>query len=153
MLTVVTGGWFDLAPNPLAGGAANNFSLYPPSMFTPPMNGATAVITAGPPNAKSDFCSHQANLAAAESVLPGLANAIQGDYRPIAATGASMAVQEYASDAAASSTSFLLTVRSWTGIPMSVTSKVLSIAGYAGMAYTGYSALKAAQTEYAACMQ
>jgi RHS repeat-associated protein len=133
--------------------AANNWSLYPPSMFTPPKNGVTAIIRAGPPNAKSDYCSHQANLAAAESVLPGLANAIQGDYRPIAATGASMAVQEYASDAAANSTSFLLTVRSWTGIPMSVTSKALSIVGYVGTAYTAYSALKAAQAEYAACMQ
>jgi hypothetical protein len=133
--------------------AANNGSLYPPSMFTPPKNGVTAIIKAGPPNAKSDFCSHQANLAAAESVLPGLANAIQGDYRPIAASATSEVVQDYALDAAGSSTSFLLTVRSWTGIPMSVTSKVLSGIGYAGLAYSAYSALKAAQTEYAACMQ
>ncbi len=110
-------------------------------------------IRAGNPNDKSNYCQHQANLAAADSILPGLANAIQGDYRSVAATATNEAVQDYALDAAANSTSFLLTVRSWTGIPMSVTSKFLSIAGYAGMAYTGYSALKAAQTEYAACMQ
>jgi RHS repeat-associated protein len=132
------------------------FSLYPPSMFTPAATGTTGVtatIKAGPPNAKQDFCQHQANLAAAEAVLPGLANAIQGDYRPIAASATSEAVQDYALDAAASSTSFLATVRSWTGIPMSVTSKALSIVGYVGTAYTAYSALKAAQGEYAACMQ
>ncbi|MGA6980346.1 MAG: RHS repeat-associated core domain-containing protein, partial [Candidatus Sulfotelmatobacter sp.] len=116
-------------------------------------NGNIGTISAGDPNAKKNFCSHQANLAAAEAVLPGLANAIQGDFRPIAASATSEVVQDYAMDAAANSTSFLLTVRSWTGIPMSVTSKALSIVGYVGTAYTAYSALKAAQTEYAACMQ
>ena len=121
--------------------------------FNATNNGVTGTITAGPPDAKKDFCSHQANLAALESILPGSANAIQGDYRAIAGTATSEALQEYAVDAAANSTSFLLTIRSWLGIPMSVTSKALSIGGYAGMAYTAYSALKASQTEYAACMQ
>jgi hypothetical protein len=60
---------------------------------------------------------------------------------------------DLALDAGAKSTAFLATVRSWTGIPMSVTSKLLSGVGYALTAVNLYSAMKAMQKEYAACME
>jgi hypothetical protein len=131
--------------------SANNFQG--PFIFNPGRSAVTAIIRAGDPGAKKDFCSHQANLAALESILPGLANAVQGDYRHIAATATSEVAKEVALDTAKKSTSFLQTVRSWTGIPMSVTPEILSAIGYVGAAVNTYGAMKAMQTEYAACMQ
>ncbi len=115
----------------------------------------TGTISAihGYEGSKKQFCDQQSNMAALNALLPGLANAIQGDYRAIAATTTSEVAQDVALDTAAKNTSLLLTVRSWTGLPMSVTSKILRGVGYVGTAVNLYDAMKAMQKEYAACMQ
>ena len=104
------------------------------------------------PGAKEQYCKERSNFAAAEEVLPGLGKAIYGDYREV---GASVTKEAAVSVAlkTASKTSILFTIRSWTGVPMSVTAKALSWAGYLFAAGTSYSAMKAAQREYKACME
>ncbi len=119
----------------------------------PASNVVTATFRTGEPGQKKAFCDSQSNKAFVNALLPGFSNAIQGNYKPIVATATSEITQEWALDAASKSTPFLLTVRSWMGIPMSITSKVLSGIGYVGIAVNLYDATKAMQTEYAACMQ
>ena len=110
-----------------------------------------ATIRAGDRNFKKEFCDQQSNLAAADAVLPGLGHALNGDYRPVAATAASTAATE-AATTAASTYSMLYTIRSLTGIPMSVTSKLITGFGVVGGVVTGYNAYKAMHDTYQACM-
>jgi hypothetical protein len=117
-------------------------------------NGVTAAIRAGDPNAKKKYCAHQSNMAALEAILPGGSVLLGGDYSPTAVgEEAGQEALREALDAGAKSTGFLSMVRSWTGIPMSVTSKVLTGLGYAITAFDLYSGMKAMQKEYAACVQ
>jgi hypothetical protein len=88
-------------------------------------------ITAGDPNAKHDYCTHQSKMAGLEAILPGGSVLLGGDYTPTAvdAEVGKEALSE-AVDAGSKSTGFLSMFRSLTGIPMSVTSKVLTGVGY-----------------------
>lgn len=129
-------------------------NLPTPPSFGPALNPATGVIRAGDPNAKKNYCKHQSNMAALEALLPGGSVFLGGDYSPTAVVGeAGQEALGEALDAGAKSASFLSMVRSWTGIPMSVTSKFLTFAGYAKTAVDLYGAMTAMQKEYAACMQ
>jgi RHS repeat-associated protein len=111
------------------------------------------VIYAGPAGGKKAYCDHQSNMAAMEAILPGGSVFLGGDYSPTAVgEEAGQEALAEALDAGAKSTSFLLAVRSWTGLPMSVTSKVLTGFGYAMTAINLYSAMTAMQKEYAACI-
>jgi hypothetical protein len=101
---------------------------------------------------KQESCDRQANLAAADSALPGLAHAIDGDYRPLAATAASSVATD-AATTAAGSYSALYAVRSAFGIPMSVGQKVLGGVGVALSAVTGYKAYWAMHDTYQSCMK
>jgi hypothetical protein len=103
---------------------------------------------------KQAYCSDQANKAFIEEVLPGGHVLLGGDYRPITVVGSTAeVVRDHVISTAATSTSFLYTIRSWTGVPMSVTSKFLTGVGYLFTARTLYNATKAMQREYKACME
>jgi RHS repeat-associated protein len=120
--------------------------VYPPPPPPPPP--PAVIMRAGPP--KSDYCGHQADIAAAEELVPGLANVLDKDYTPTPKQLGKEAL-DVASEAAATS-SVLRRIRAATGFPMSVTSKVLDYLGYFGAAVTAYQTMRAAQNEYSACM-
>lgn len=93
-------------------------------------------------------------MAALEAILPGGSVLLGGDYSSTAVgEEAGQEVLSKALDAGAKSTGFLSMVRSWTGMPMSVTSKVLAGLGYTLTAIDLYKGMKAMQREYAACMK
>jgi len=142
-----------LAPSPLVDTIGSDIPDNPPSP-TAGNYGVTATIRAGDPNAKKNYCAHQSNMAAIEVILPGGSVLLGGDYSPTAVGGeAGEEAISQALDAGAKSTGFLSMVRSWTGIPMSVTSKVLTGLGYTLTAYDLYKGMKAMQREFAACIK
>jgi len=116
-------------------------------------NGVTATISAGPPDAKKNYCLHQSNMAGLEAVLPG-GNVLMGnDYSPSAVLGSTAEIASHVGpEVAAGSYGLLYTIRSYTGIPMSIAKGFFEVVGYAAVAVTGYSALSASQKEYQACM-
>src|SRR5947209_20432127 len=106
-------------------------------------------IGRGDPNAKKNYCGHQADLAALEELLPGIT---RGDYVSTASkvgreTGAHLALE-----GAAASSVVKRGIRARFGVPMSITSKILGRVSTALLVYSGYEALRAAQEEYKACM-
>src|SRR6266536_4462232 len=115
----------------------------------PANNGITATVRAGDPNAKKDYCSHQADQAGLEALLPGITH---GDYVPTIdkvalETGAHLALV-----GAAASTAIKYAIRSDTGVAMSTSSKIFGGASTVLLAITGVEALNAVRKEYKACM-
>lgn len=120
----------------------------PSTVNSAPKAANIATIRQGSKDFWKDYCSHQADLAALESVLPGVT---RGDYVPTVnktsrEVGAHVALEE-----AASSTALKYAVRAKTGVPMSVTSKFLGYLGTGLLLFSGYEATKAAQEEYQSC--
>jgi hypothetical protein len=133
---------YSLWGNDIGSGAANN--------------GVTASISAvkGYEGSKKQYCDQQSNKAFIESILPGGHVLFGGDYRPSTVGGAAAGVAvDRAIDIGAKTTSFLYGVRSLTGIPMSVTSKLLSGASLLLTAKSVNDAVNAMQKEYRACME
>ena len=94
-------------------------------------------------------------MAALDSLLPGLAKAVDSTFVPLAATVTKEALQKGAEEAASKvvpAVSFRRWVRSTLGVPMSVTAKVVKVGGYLSATYDLYKAVTAAQEEYASCM-
>ncbi|MGA3197710.1 MAG: RHS repeat-associated core domain-containing protein, partial [Terriglobales bacterium] len=112
-----------------------------------------ATISAGPPDAKKNYCLHQSNMAGVEAVLPGSQILWGTDYSP-AAVGelAGHAAAEYGLDAAASSGGFLYSLRSLTGVPMTQAAKWLGRGSIAIWGYQVYQAHKASHRAYKVCM-
>jgi hypothetical protein len=116
-------------------------------------NGVTATISAGPPDAKKNYCLHQSNMAGLEAVLPGGHVLLGNDYSPSAVLGSVAEVSSHIGpEVLAGSTALKYSIRSSTGIPMSVAENIFKGLGYFALAVTGYSALSASQHEYQACM-
>jgi hypothetical protein len=113
------------------------------------LNGG-ATIGPGDPNAKQNYCLDEANQAALEELLPGIT---RGEYVSTAVkiskeTGAHLAL-----DSAAASSILKRAIRARTGVPMSVTEKVLGRLAVALLLYSGYEAWKVSQDEFQACMK
>lgn len=95
-----------------------------------PNNGTISANT-GYQGSKQQLCDHQSNMAFMESILPGSVDAIGGNPNFSTLNSAATAVvTDRAIDTAGNSTSFLSTVESWTGMPMSVASGILKGFGY-----------------------
>jgi RHS repeat-associated protein len=145
-LTLSGGGWTAVSSlvtvglgSVSGGGAANN--------------GPPATISAGPPDAKKNYCLHQSNMAGLEAVLPGGHVLLGNDYSPSAVLGSVAEVSSHIGpEVLAGSTALKYSIRSSTGIPMSVAENIFKGLGYFALAVTGYSALSASQHEYQACM-
>jgi hypothetical protein len=108
----------------------------------------TATIQQGNKQFWKDYCSHQSNLAALEATFPGITH---GNYVPTVDKMSTETGAHVALDAAASSTALKYSIRSATGVPMSLTSEILGYVTWGLLAVTGYEALKAAQHEMQAC--
>jgi RHS repeat-associated protein len=118
-----------------------------------PANTITATISAGDPNWKKNYCSHQADMAALEAILPYGHLVLGNDYRPSAVLGGTAEIASHVGpELAAGSKALQYSIRSSTGLPMSISQAIFEGVGYAALAYTAYSALKAAQVEMKACM-
>jgi hypothetical protein len=117
-------------------------------------NNATISAIHGYEGSKKQFCDQQSNKAFIEEILPGGSVLLGRDYRPSAVLGATAEIGvDRALDWGAKTTAVLSTVRSWTGLPMSVASKILTGTGYLLTARTLYKAVAAMQREYKACME
>ena len=125
------------------------FTILSPTSAVQTISQITTATISNVPNGKEQYCQQQANKAAAEDLLPGV---MKGDYTPSGQSKALEYAAHYAIDAAAGSTALKYSIRSNLGIPMSTTSKLLGRASGALLLYSGYTALKAAQAEYKACM-
>ena len=106
------------------------------------------------PNGKQNYCQSQANQAAGEDLLPGI---MKGNYTPTGQGKLCEYAAHYSLDAAAGSRGLKYAIREATGgqatgVPMSVSSKLLGRASVALLLFSAYTALKAAQDEYKACM-
>jgi hypothetical protein len=106
------------------------------------------------PNGKQNYCQSQANQAAGEDLLPGI---MKGNYTPTGQGKLFEYAAHYSLDAAAGSRGLKYAIREATGgqatgVPMSVSSKLLGRASVALLLFSAYTALKAAQDEYKACM-
>ncbi len=97
------------------------------------------------PGGKEQYCGTRANQAAKNAVLPGLST-------PTGRKNTAELAIHYGAEVAEGSTAFKLALRSYTGVAMSTTGKVITGLGAASIAYSSYEALKAAQEEYKACM-
>jgi len=105
----------------------------------------TTATISNVPNGKEQYCQSRADDAAKNAVLPGLST------RTGVKNSAELAMH-YGAEVAEGSTALKLAVRSYTGVAMSTTGKLLTGLGAASIAYSSYEALKAAQEEYKACV-
>ncbi len=138
-------GWGQLSPSMFAGGAANN----------------TATVSAAP-GAKQAYCNNKSNQAGLNTLLPGLGDSIYNyDNVDVTQKIASGALESFFGFGTAAGQAMswtgksdmaLTNIRSITGIPKTLVSGGLKIAGGVATAITGAKALAAAQAEYKACM-
>ena len=106
---------------------------------------------------RQEFCNSQSDIAFWAKVLPGGEDLFGHNFTSEAAAAAGIdiavdSIKDHAIDTAAKSTGFLLAVRSWFRVPMSITSRFLAAYGYGSSAYTLYKGMKAMQSEYKYCM-
>jgi hypothetical protein len=106
-------------------------------------------ISAGDPNGKNNYCSHQADLAAAEELLPGIT---RGQYESTPQKVTRITGVHVALDALATRTLWQRWIRWKTGVPMTKTAKFAERAAVAFLVYDLLEAWKASRDEYQACM-
>jgi RHS repeat-associated protein len=102
---------------------------------------------------KKQLCDNKSNKAMLADVLPFGSTLLGGDYSP-GEVGTSVAKEafDYGRDAAIASPMALKAWRSLTGMPMTMTSKVLSGLGLAATAYSAYHAAETGKNTYQACI-
>lgn len=129
------------------GGTAAQIALLPsPDQIASDVIDRPITATIGNvPNGKEQYCQARADQAAQNAVLPGLST-------PTGRKNTAELAMHYGAEVAEGSTAFKLAVRSYTGVAMSTTGKLITGLGAASVAYSSYEALKAAQEEYKACM-
>jgi len=111
-------------------------------------SGSTTTIGADP-NGKKNYCSHQADLAALENLLPGIT---RGDYVSTASKVGAETGAHLALEGAAASSVLKRAIRTRTGIAMSTAEKLFERATILLLLVTGEEALRASQNEYQACI-
>jgi RHS repeat-associated protein len=109
----------------------------------------SAVTMSADPNGKKNYCSHQADLAALEDLLPGIT---RGQYVSTAAKISLETGSHLALEGAAASSIFKRAIRTRTGIAMSTAEKLFERAAILLLLVSGGEALRAAQNEYQGCM-
>jgi len=121
-----------------------------------------ATISAGPPGAKEAYCKDKSNQAALNTLLPGLGDSIYNydnvDVVQKLTSGVLDSLFGFGTAAGqamswtSGSDMALTNIRSATGLPKTLASKVLNFAGGALTVIKGVQALAKAQEEYKACM-
>jgi hypothetical protein len=121
------------------------------SQLTPP------APTIGPntnyEGSKKQLCDQKSDKAFWADILPFGSTLLGGDSTPSTVVPAAVGMAAgKAVDHVAGSPTALRYIRALTGMPMTLTSKILTAAGWVTTAYSGYHALEAAKEAYQACV-